>query len=127
MHVPGVLWIFTLSSWEVKKNIIPDERSGHFCVINLLSANWCREESAVTSALPVLLAASLHLLLSLTVCISNHYFFFFPSITLSESIPMETLSCHNDYNSQVTCTWMEHSEAHALLGVTLYQRDNILM
>ncbi|NXX47757.1 IL3RB protein, partial [Tricholaema leucomelas] len=44
-----------------------------------------------------------------------------------ESIPMETLSCHNDYNSQVTCTWMEHSEAHALVGVTLYQRDNILM
>ncbi|NXP75609.1 IL3RB protein, partial [Ramphastos sulfuratus] len=44
-----------------------------------------------------------------------------------ESIPMKSLSCHNDYNSQVTCTWMEHSDARALVGVTLYQRDNILM
>uniref|UniRef100_A0A8C4TZ99 Colony stimulating factor 2 receptor subunit beta n=1 Tax=Falco tinnunculus TaxID=100819 RepID=A0A8C4TZ99_FALTI len=30
-------------------------------------------------------------------------------------IPMKSLSCYNDYNSQVTCTWMEHSEARALL------------
>ncbi|NXN16766.1 IL3RB protein, partial [Indicator maculatus] len=44
-----------------------------------------------------------------------------------ESIPMKSLSCHNDYNSQVSCTWMEHSEAHALVGVILYQKDNILM
>ncbi|NWX05474.1 IL3RB protein, partial [Caloenas nicobarica] len=44
-----------------------------------------------------------------------------------ESIPMKSLSCYNDYNSQVTCTWMEHSEAHALVGMTLYQRDNIIM
>ncbi|NXT82271.1 IL3RB protein, partial [Zapornia atra] len=42
-----------------------------------------------------------------------------------ESIPMKNLSCYNDYNSQVTCTWLEHSEAHALVGMTLYQRDNI--
>ncbi|XP_009900891.2 cytokine receptor common subunit beta [Dryobates pubescens] len=46
---------------------------------------------------------------------------------IRESIPMKSLSCHNDYNSQVTCTWMEHSEAHALVGVILYQKDNILM
>ncbi|NXR00581.1 IL3RB protein, partial [Sagittarius serpentarius] len=44
-----------------------------------------------------------------------------------ESIPMKSLSCYNDYNSQVTCTWMEHSEAHALVGMTLYHRDNIIM
>ncbi|KFR08858.1 Cytokine receptor common subunit beta, partial [Nipponia nippon] len=44
-----------------------------------------------------------------------------------ESIPMKTLSCYNDYNSQVTCTWMEHSEAHALVGMILYQRNNIIM
>ncbi|NXF38445.1 IL3RB protein, partial [Nyctibius bracteatus] len=44
-----------------------------------------------------------------------------------ESIPMKSLSCYNDYNSQVTCTWMEHSEAHALIGMILYQRDNIIM
>ncbi|KFM02123.1 Cytokine receptor common subunit beta, partial [Aptenodytes forsteri] len=43
-----------------------------------------------------------------------------------ESIPMKTLSCYNDYNSQTTCTWMEHSEAHALVGMILYQRDNII-
>ncbi|NXT69720.1 IL3RB protein, partial [Chaetops frenatus] len=44
-----------------------------------------------------------------------------------ESIPMKSLRCYNDYNSQVTCTWMEHSEAHDLLGMTLYQRNNIIM
>ncbi|NXT52432.1 IL3RB protein, partial [Pluvianellus socialis] len=42
-------------------------------------------------------------------------------------IPMKSLNCYNDYNSQVTCTWMEHSEAHALVRMTLYQRDNIMM
>ncbi|KAF1587384.1 UNVERIFIED_CONTAM: Cytokine receptor common subunit beta, partial [Eudyptes robustus] len=41
-------------------------------------------------------------------------------------IPMKSLSCYNDYNSQMTCTWMEHSEAHALVGMILYQRDNII-
>ncbi|XP_040450684.1 cytokine receptor common subunit beta [Falco naumanni] len=46
---------------------------------------------------------------------------------IRESIPMKSLSCYNDYNSQVTCTWMEHSEARALVGMTLYQRDDIIM
>ncbi|NWU26978.1 IL3RB protein, partial [Dyaphorophyia castanea] len=41
-----------------------------------------------------------------------------------ESIPMKSLNCYNDYSSQVTCTWMEHSEAHALIGMILYQRDD---
>ncbi|KFO95931.1 Cytokine receptor common subunit beta, partial [Calypte anna] len=44
-----------------------------------------------------------------------------------ESVPMQSLNCYNDYNSQLTCTWMEHSEAHALVGMVLYQRDNIIM
>ncbi|NXM89429.1 IL3RB protein, partial [Oenanthe oenanthe] len=44
-----------------------------------------------------------------------------------ESIPMKSLKCYNDYSSQVTCTWMEHSEAHDLLGMVLYQRDDINM
>ncbi|KFU95728.1 Cytokine receptor common subunit beta, partial [Chaetura pelagica] len=44
-----------------------------------------------------------------------------------ESVPMKSLRCYSDYKSQVTCTWMEHSEAHALVGVTLYQRDDISM
>ncbi|NXP44387.1 IL3RB protein, partial [Heliornis fulica] len=42
-----------------------------------------------------------------------------------ESIPMKSLSCYNDYKSQVTCTWLESSEAHALVGMTLYQRNDI--
>ncbi|KAM9245588.1 cytokine receptor common subunit beta-like [Leptosomus discolor] len=46
---------------------------------------------------------------------------------IRESIPMKSLSCYNDYNSQVTCTWMEHPEAHALVGMILYKRDNIIM
>ncbi|KFW87364.1 Cytokine receptor common subunit beta, partial [Manacus vitellinus] len=44
-----------------------------------------------------------------------------------ESIPMKSLSCLNDYNSQVTCTWMEHSDAHDLVGMILYHRDDVLM
>ncbi|NXG91837.1 IL3RB protein, partial [Stercorarius parasiticus] len=43
-----------------------------------------------------------------------------------ESIPMKSLSCYNDYNSQVTCTWMEHSEAHDLVGMILYQRNDFI-
>ncbi|XP_054064913.1 cytokine receptor common subunit beta-like isoform X1 [Rissa tridactyla] len=45
---------------------------------------------------------------------------------IRESIPMKSLSCYNDYNSQVTCTWMEHSEAHALVGMILYQRNDFI-
>ncbi|XP_062444567.1 cytokine receptor common subunit beta [Rhea pennata] len=43
---------------------------------------------------------------------------------IRESVPMQNLSCYNDYNSQLTCTWIEHSEAHAFLGMTLYRRNN---
>ncbi|KAM6417741.1 cytokine receptor common subunit beta-like [Pluvialis apricaria] len=39
--------------------------------------------------------------------------------TIRESIPMQTLQCHNDYISLTTCTWMECSEAHEFLNVTL--------
>ncbi|XP_035759069.1 cytokine receptor common subunit beta-like [Egretta garzetta] len=46
---------------------------------------------------------------------------------IRESTSMKSLSCYNDYNSQVTCTWMEHSEAHALVGMSLYRRDNATM
>ncbi|XP_017936284.3 cytokine receptor common subunit beta isoform X2 [Manacus vitellinus] len=46
---------------------------------------------------------------------------------IRESIPMKSLSCLNDYNSQVTCTWMEHSDAHDLVGMILYHRDDVLM
>ncbi|PKU49078.1 cytokine receptor common subunit beta-like [Limosa lapponica baueri] len=39
--------------------------------------------------------------------------------TIRESIPMQTLQCYNDYVSLTTCTWMECSEAHEFLNVTL--------
>lgn len=45
---------------------------------------------------------------------------------IRETIPMKSLSCYNDYNSQLTCTWMEHSEAHALVGMILYQRADMI-
>uniref|UniRef100_A0A8B9BEF7 Fibronectin type-III domain-containing protein n=1 Tax=Anser brachyrhynchus TaxID=132585 RepID=A0A8B9BEF7_9AVES len=44
---------------------------------------------------------------------------------INGSVSMKSLSCYNDYSSQVTCKWKEHIEAHALLGMTLYQRDSI--
>ncbi|XP_010125913.1 PREDICTED: cytokine receptor common subunit beta, partial [Chlamydotis macqueenii] len=47
--------------------------------------------------------------------------------TIRESIPMKSLSCYNDYSSQTTCTWMERSEAHDLIGMILYQRNDIIM
>uniref|UniRef100_A0A8C2TNZ8 Cytokine receptor common subunit beta N-terminal domain-containing protein n=1 Tax=Coturnix japonica TaxID=93934 RepID=A0A8C2TNZ8_COTJA len=61
-----------------------------------------------------------------TICHSASlfiYIFFLHAI--SESVPMKSLKCHSDYNSLVTCTWKEHSEAHTLLGLTLYQRNDI--
>ncbi|NXK29382.1 IL3RB protein, partial [Arenaria interpres] len=61
-----------------------------------------------------------------TIYICNHCIFFWSEFLFLESIPMKSLSCYNDYNSQVTCTWMEHSEAHALVGMILYQRDNVI-
>ncbi|CAN0053296.1 unnamed protein product [Bubo scandiacus] len=39
--------------------------------------------------------------------------------TIGESIPMKTLQCYNDYVSLTTCTWMECSEAHQFMNVTL--------
>ncbi|KAM8820034.1 LOW QUALITY PROTEIN: cytokine receptor common subunit beta-like [Eudromia elegans] len=50
--------------------------------------------------------------------------FFFSAQAIRESVPMQNLSCYNDYKSQVTCTWVEHSEAHVFLGMTLYRRIN---
>ncbi|XP_010583759.1 PREDICTED: LOW QUALITY PROTEIN: cytokine receptor common subunit beta-like [Haliaeetus leucocephalus] len=39
--------------------------------------------------------------------------------TIRESIPMQTLQCYGDYVSLTTCTWMECSEAHQFVNVTL--------
>ncbi|XP_039581480.1 cytokine receptor common subunit beta [Passer montanus] len=53
-----------------------------------------------------------------------HLYLVFHVQAIQESIPMKSLRCYNDYRSQVTCTWMELSEAHDLVGMILYQRDN---
>uniref|UniRef100_A0A663MIR9 Cytokine receptor common subunit beta N-terminal domain-containing protein n=1 Tax=Athene cunicularia TaxID=194338 RepID=A0A663MIR9_ATHCN len=39
--------------------------------------------------------------------------------SFSESIPMKTLQCYNDYTSLTTCTCMECSEAYQFMNVTL--------
>ncbi|NXK57331.1 IL3RB protein, partial [Chauna torquata] len=62
-------------------------------------------------------------LLSLTISVCNQCIFF-AWIPSSGSVPTKSLSCYNDYNSHVTCTWKEHSDAHALLGMSLYRRGN---
>ncbi|XP_040400726.1 cytokine receptor common subunit beta-like [Cygnus olor] len=49
----------------------------------------------------------------------------FSDQAINGSVSMKSLSCYNDYSSQVTCKWKEHIEAHALLGMTLYQRDSV--
>ncbi|KAM6136880.1 cytokine receptor common subunit beta [Pterocles gutturalis] len=38
---------------------------------------------------------------------------------IRESIPMQTLQCYKNYVSLTTCTWMECSEAHQFVTVTL--------
>ncbi|KAM7131200.1 cytokine receptor common subunit beta-like isoform 1-T1 [Ciconia maguari] len=38
---------------------------------------------------------------------------------IRESIPTQTLQCYNDHISLTTCTWMECSEAHQFVNVTL--------
>ncbi|KAM6302240.1 cytokine receptor common subunit beta isoform 2-T3 [Podargus strigoides] len=53
-------------------------------------------------------------------------YFVFSVQAIRESVPMKSLSCYNDYISQVTCTWMENLEAHVLVGMSLYQMDNTI-
>uniref|UniRef100_A0A8D0EXZ9 Cytokine receptor common subunit beta N-terminal domain-containing protein n=1 Tax=Strix occidentalis caurina TaxID=311401 RepID=A0A8D0EXZ9_STROC len=72
-------------------------------------------------------AALLSFLCYMHICLSS-----FPSVlefhgasdlcssgTETESIPMKTLQCYNDYISLTTCTWIECSEAHQFMNVTL--------
>uniref|UniRef100_A0A8C3BL84 Cytokine receptor common subunit beta N-terminal domain-containing protein n=1 Tax=Cairina moschata TaxID=8855 RepID=A0A8C3BL84_CAIMO len=54
----------------------------------------------------------------------SFYHFLLPALCFicflfSESIPMQTLHCYPHYNSLTTCTWMECSEAHQFLNMTL--------
>ncbi|XP_036311655.1 cytokine receptor common subunit beta [Pipistrellus kuhlii] len=41
-----------------------------------------------------------------------------------ETIPLQTLRCHNDYTSRITCRWADTQEAQRLVNLTLYRRLN---
>lgn len=42
----------------------------------------------------------------------------------SETIPMKTLRCHNDYTSRIVCRWAGTQDNQRLLNMTLYRRLN---
>lgn len=42
----------------------------------------------------------------------------------SGTVPLQTLHCHNDYTSRITCRWADTQEAQRLLNLTLYRRLN---
>lgn len=41
-----------------------------------------------------------------------------------ETVPLQTLSCHNDYTSRIVCRWADTQDAQRLINVTLYRRLN---
>lgn len=43
---------------------------------------------------------------------------------LSETIPLRTLRCYNDYTSHITCRWADTQDAQRLVNVTLIRRVN---
>lgn len=42
---------------------------------------------------------------------------------VSETVPMKTLRCHNDYTSRIVCRWADTQDAQRL-NMTLYRRLN---
>ncbi|XP_014636140.1 PREDICTED: cytokine receptor common subunit beta-like [Ceratotherium simum simum] len=40
------------------------------------------------------------------------------------TIPLQTLSCHNDYTSRIVCSWADTRDAQRLINVTLHRRLN---
>ncbi|XP_014636405.1 PREDICTED: cytokine receptor common subunit beta [Ceratotherium simum simum] len=40
------------------------------------------------------------------------------------TIPLQTLSCHNDYTSRIVCSWVDTRDAQRLINVTLHRRLN---
>lgn len=42
----------------------------------------------------------------------------------SETVPLQTLSCYNDYKSLITCRWANTQGAQSLINLTLYRRLN---
>ncbi|KAK1341575.1 hypothetical protein QTO34_017990 [Cnephaeus nilssonii] len=41
-----------------------------------------------------------------------------------ETVPLQTLRCHNDYTSRITCRWADTQDAQRLINLTLYHRLN---
>lgn len=48
----------------------------------------------------------------------------FLPLSWSETVPLQTLSCHNDYTSCIVCRWADTQDAQRLINVTLYRRLN---
>ncbi|XP_053441419.1 cytokine receptor common subunit beta isoform X2 [Nycticebus coucang] len=44
------------------------------------------------------------------------------SLAQAETIPLQTLSCYNDYTSHITCSWADTQDSQRLVNVTLYRR-----
>uniref|UniRef100_A0A8C4MRH4 Fibronectin type-III domain-containing protein n=1 Tax=Equus asinus TaxID=9793 RepID=A0A8C4MRH4_EQUAS len=40
------------------------------------------------------------------------------------TIPLQTLSCHNDYTSRIVCRWADTQDAQRFINVTLHRRLN---
>lgn len=48
-----------------------------------------------------------------------------PSVAGAQgTVPMQTLRCHNDYTSHITCRWAATQDAQRLINVTLHRRLN---
>ncbi|XP_027630752.1 cytokine receptor common subunit beta isoform X1 [Tupaia chinensis] len=41
-----------------------------------------------------------------------------------DTVPLQTLRCHNDYTSRIVCRWADTQAAQRLINVTLYRRLN---
>uniref|UniRef100_A0A452QCT7 Cytokine receptor common subunit beta N-terminal domain-containing protein n=1 Tax=Ursus americanus TaxID=9643 RepID=A0A452QCT7_URSAM len=51
--------------------------------------------------------------------------FWGPSVAgAQETVPLQTLSCYNDYKSLITCRWANTQGAQPLISLTLYRRLN---
>ncbi|KAI5765037.1 CSF2RB [Gulo gulo luscus] len=51
--------------------------------------------------------------------------FWGPSVAgAHETVPLQTLSCYNDYKSLITCRWANTQDAQGLINLTLYRRLN---
>ncbi|XP_003783295.1 cytokine receptor common subunit beta [Otolemur garnettii] len=44
------------------------------------------------------------------------------SLAQAETIPLQTLSCYNDYTSHIICRWADTQDSQRLVNLTLYRR-----